>query len=181
MYDPNEKIPIIELMQRMPPEFKKVHAYAKDNLNIDLTTLVMPVIRNINGQLDKKHYNFNYENLTAEIFQSVSSDVVVAIYINRLLYESIKKSMKEDKNYFKSNTLTNIYITIGNEQLKVNVKSFINKRESQKQDILKSLRVQTPYGIGYISLIEDDNKDGYKICLGNDEAGKPIIRKFETV
>lgn len=106
-------------------------------------------------------------------------DIAVGIYLNRLLYETIKKALLSDKNYINDNYIASVLVSIAGQKQKVKVKGFINNRDHFSADINKSLRVKTAFGIGYISLLNDDEKDGYKICLGNDKNGKVIIKKFE--
>lgn len=118
--------------------------------------------------------------MLVKINENVESDIAVALYVDRVVYESIEKAMKNDKNYFRNNFLTNIMANICGTNIKLKVKSFVNENEKTTSDIEKSLRIQTAYGIGYISLLADSEKDAYKVCIGYD-GDKPIIRAIDTV
>lgn len=168
----------IKLMRKMKPEFKQVYSYAQ-YLNLELSSLIHLVVVSSDNYKNIENYDFDYDNFTLNLKSIGPNDVAVAVYVNRLLYDSIKEAMLTDNSYFNSGYLTSIYANASGLSRKVMVKSFKNKDEWWKSDPNMSLRVNTAYGIGYISLLDDDNKDGYKICIGNDTDGNPIIKKFE--
>ena len=117
----------------------------------------------------------------------IQYDIYVMLYVNRLGYEAIKKAILEDKFYFNSNLLTYIYgktvSSSGVEKpVKLVVKSFANSKEMQSSDNNFALRVNTAYGIGYVGLkdIKNNNKNAYRVCVGIDDKGKPIVKEIET-
>ena len=52
----------------------------------------------------------------------------------------------------------------------------------QSSDNNFALRVNTAYGIGYVGLkdIKNNNKNAYRVCVGIDDKGKPIVKEIET-
>lgn len=173
-----DTIPDIKLMRKMKPEFKTVYSYAQ-YLNLDLSSLVHIIVVSSDNYQNIENYDLDYDSFTLSLNVIGSADVAVAVYVNRLLYDSIKEAMLTDKNYFNSGYLTSIYANVAGSHKKIMVRSFKNKDEWWKSDPDMSLRINTAYGVGYISLLPDNNKDGYKVCVGVDDNGEPVIRKFE--
>lgn len=178
-YNLNEPIPKIYLMGALPEEFKKIHSYGKNILHLDLSSLVYIYINSVNGKISEDDYYLNYDEMSIEISNGITNDVSIAIYLNRLLYETIKKAMQDDKNFIDSNYLTTVIANISGETKNIIVKSFKNSNELNNSNLETLLRINTIYGIGYISLLQDDSKDGYKICIGFDKDNKPIVKKLE--
>lgn len=171
----------IQIIPRMSEQFKKVYSYGINILNIPGDQICQVFVFTADGKQDEgKAYNVDYESLLVKINENIESDIAVALYVDRVVYESIEEAMKNDKNYFRNNFLTNIMANICGTNIKLKVKSFVNENEKTTSDIEKSLRVQTAYGIGYISLLADSEKDAYKVCIGYD-GDNPIIRAIDTV
>ena len=182
IYTMNEEIPTLYLMKEMKDEFKLVHSYAKDFLNVDLSTLIHVDVYSSIGRISKDYYSVDLDTLSVKFSKAIKDDIAVAVYLNRLAFESFKKAMITDRNYFNSNHLTNIIANIAGDDVNIVVKSFKNKDEESSIRIATSLRINTVYGVGYISLLDDDNtNDAYKICVGVSDTGEPIIKQFETV
>jgi len=179
MYNINDKTFNINLMDVMKPELRDVHRYAKCKLKIDMSQLFHIKIFSNDGFLNNMDFNTDYDTMTIKI-DNYNSDIIVMLYMNRLLYETIITAMATDKNFFTSKFLTMMLVKIGQDALNVQVNRFVNDRELQSSDILKSLRIQTQYGPGYIQLLDDADKDAYKICLGYNADGTPIIKRLKT-
>lgn len=164
-------------------EFTKVLSYMYEN-NIDVSSLVYIDIRYKSGSLPNSYYQVDPKSLKITFSKNVDSDIKVILYVNKLLYKSLLKAMKDDKNYFNNNYLTSVFAKIAGENVKLIVKSFPSNSDFSISDINKSLRVSTPYGIGYISLLEETEKniekDNYKVCVGHNSDGTPIIKILET-
>lgn len=175
----NETIPTIKYMDKMIPEFHKIHMYCI-NENLDLSSLIHAFVYSTKGELSQADYTFDYNTMELTLNKSLDTDFAVSIYINRLMYESIKKAIKNNKRYWGKNVMGTIYGKIGQTPVYILVKSFSSDEEMYKVNNNNILRIVTPYGIGYVSLLPDDLKDGYKICLGNDSNGKPIIKKLDV-
>ena len=179
-YTLNTPFKNVELMNKMKDEFKKVHAYALNKLHVDLTSLIYPLVVSRDGVVPLDDFSFEYESLVFSFSSTLDSDISISLYVNRLLYESIKIAMQNDSDYFNSNYLTSIIANIADENVRVMVKSFTNDRAMYSASNESALRVKTPYGIGYISLLDDSNTmDAYKICIGYDSDDNPIIKQFE--
>lgn len=177
------------LLPRMNPITKKVHQYAVDK-GIDLMSLFHIDVFNRDGKVDPKNKTviIDYDKFYISIYDKNDTNIVVAVYVNRLLFESIQKSIETDNFYFNSNILTSILTNIGGVSMENIVKSFSNNREIYSDDLDKSLRVHTIYGTGYISLLNEqipldelysNVEDSYKICVGYQEDGNPIIKRLE--
>lgn len=182
-YSLNSPIPVINIIDKLPQQVLQVYMYAVNNINLDVSSLLnIYLYSTLTGPLDKNLYKFDINNISKGISvdSSVQEDIGLAIYINRVLYETIVKAMKTKKNYFGSNRLSTIQLNIGENYIDAVVKSFENISDKYSSDIEKSLRIQTAGGIGYISLKpERKNKhNAYKICIGYD-GDNPIIREFE--
>lgn len=181
MHELNKPIGDIELMPRMKKDLKRVLAYASEN-EIDLSALVHAVLccRDINvgksGKLTEKEFSFDIENMVLHVDEDIDSDISVNIYLNRLLYESLLKAMENDEYFFSNSYITSMLARINGKDVKLVVREFKNERDMASMD--KPLRLMTPYGIGYVGLLEDSNEDSYKICVGYKD-NEPIIKRLE--
>lgn len=178
-YNLQNAFPTIELMERLNENIQKVSAYGYSNLQLNLSQLFSIKVFNYNGEISKDEFEIDYETLTVHFTSQQETDIAVAVYMNRLLYESINKAMNDDVNYFNKNILTKMLLKIRGINKKAFVKSFTSKTQYRNSDPSKALRIKTPYGIGYISLVANNKTDGYRICVGYDKNNKPIIRKIE--
>ena len=182
-YDIEKDIPEVMLLKRLNPELKKIFSYATETLNIDPTSLFYIKVIRSGGSDDGSVAEINYNTLSVKLKKNglKDSDVKICVYINRLLYESVKIAMEKDVDFFNSNQLTTIIANIAGKSVNLVVNSFVNDRELRSSDIEKSLRVETSYGTGYIALLPDDNEnDAYKVCIGYDDNGEAIIRQIKT-
>ena len=171
------------LLKRLNPELKKIFSYATETLNIDPTSLFYIKVIRSGGSDDGSVVEINYNTLSVKLKKNglKDTDVKICVYINRLLYESVKIAMEKDVDFFNSNQLTTIIANIAGKSVNLVVNSFVNDRELRSSDIEKSLRVETSYGTGYIALLPDDNEnDAYKVCIGYDDNGEAIIRQIKT-
>lgn len=184
----------VYLFQKMNPITKKVHKYAIDN-GIDITSLFHIQAHNANGPISPVSNNIliDYDEFHVTFYDKTESNIVVVVYVNRLLFESILENIKNDRFYFNSGNLTTILSNIDGYSMEHVVKAFENSREMNSTDLNKSLRVHTIYGTGYVSLLDDfkeivdketgeisyrNFEDSYKICVGI-ENGEPIIKRLE--
>lgn len=182
-YDIEKDIPEVMLLKRLSPELKKIFSYATETLNIDPTSLFYIKVIRSGGSDDGSVVEINYNTLSVKLKKNglKDTDVKICVYINRLLYESVKIAMEKDVDFFNSNCLTTIIANIAGKSVNLVVNSFVNDRELRSSDIEKSLRVETSYGTGYIALLPDDNEnDAYKVCIGYDNNGEAIIRQIKT-
>lgn len=184
---------------KLSKELSKITVYAEDH-DIDLSSIFHVEVISNSGTL--KHntldgegnplpddYTVDYKRRSIKIINEEYQqyDIYVMLYVNRLGYEAIKKAILEDKFYFNSNLLTYIYgktvSSSGVEKpVKLVIKSFANSKEMQSSDNNFALRVNTAYGIGYVGLkdIKNNNKNAYRVCVGIDDKGKPIVKEIET-
>jgi len=137
------------------------------------------------------NHNTDISGFSVNVSSDIDSDIVVAVFLNRLLFESVKIAKEKDVNYFNSNYLTSLIGKINDDSVKIIVKSFINQDNQITTDNSKSLRINTAYGIGYISLLNEVTDptspryktDYYKVCVGfttNDDGTlTPIIKRLE--
>lgn len=179
LFDTSRKVPKLFLLEELPEEYQRIHSYAVNKLNLDTTSLSTARIYSRGGRMSASQYTFDNDSMTLELQDNLMDDFAVSVYVNRLLYESIRKSILTNKDFFNNGYMTNMMVNIAGETVNAVVKKFEDKRVLNSSDIDKSLRIKTPYGVGYISLLEDTDSDGYKICVGHSEDGTPIIRKFE--
>ncbi len=174
-YSINKPIPKISLMDFMSREFKEVHEYAVNGMvkPINLSQLIYIYVSNKDGELNSLYYRLDLEKMTIDISKNIQTDISVAVYINRSLFETLKISRSKDKFYLNDGALTSMFINDG-----TNNKICIYYLDD-KYDMNNCLRIQTVYGPGYITLKNNSKTDGYKICTGFKN-GNPIIKKFNT-
>lgn len=189
----NKQFTDIKILYDNDSDFSKIMRYATEQNNIDISSLVHIKLFTNQGEVPISEYSIDYKNMKVYDFSDNinQSDIAVALYVNRLAYESLKKAYESDSFYFNSNFLTTIFAKTvrkdeyGNEiedPVKLVLRSFVNEKELSTTNINKSLRVNTSYGIGYVGLsdkIDDENENAYKICLGYDSNNQPIIKKLE--
>jgi len=174
----------IYLLPKLSADLKKAHAYAVDK-GLDISSLFSIDVITKDGKLPYSAYTVDEDTLILRIESNIQSDFVPAVYVNRLMLETINEAIKQDMFYFNSNYLTSIIANIDDNTVfkdRITVRSFANEREKRDITINKSLRVQTAYGVGYIQLedsSEDDDLDSYRICIGFDKDNNPIIKRLE--
>jgi hypothetical protein len=181
-YDISTIMSVVDLTDYMKEDLKQIHAYMLSK-NMLISDLMRVTMFNRGGELTQDDVVIDYDNLLVTIKLQSAQDVSLSIYVNRLLFEAIKKAMASDEFFFNRNALSTIKVKLGDKVLRVPVYSFENEREMYSTEISKMLRVNTIYGVGYIGLEPDnpDNEsDAYKICLGYD-GEQPIIRRLKTI
>lgn len=177
LFSLSKNISTLYILEELPEEYRAVHSYAVNKLNLDTSALINVKLYTRNGKLSPVYYNFDSENLTLDIIEGLNTDFAVSVYVNRVLYETVKKSMQTDTDFFSNGFLTNMYANIAGTNVLIPVKKFPDKISLNSSSIDKSLRIKTAYGIGYVGLDEKTDIDGYKICVGF-ENNKPIIRRL---
>ncbi len=180
-YDLATAASVVDLTDYMKDDLKQIHAYMVSK-NLIITDLMRVQLFNRSGALPSTEAIIDYDDLLVTMQLSSAQDISMAIYVNRLLFEAIKRAMENDEFFFNRNALATILIKIGEEQLRVPVYSFENERDMYSTELNKILRVNTIYGIGYVGL-EDDSDDGvdaYKICVGT-AGGAPVIKRLKTL
>lgn len=183
-YDLGSGVKKINLIDKFPDQLKKVYSYGLYRMNLDMSSLIhLDIFSAVSGShIDSLNFRYDVNNISDGIeILNLDEDVVYGIYVNRVLYETIVEAMKTDKNYFNNNHLATMEVNIFERPVDIVIKSFENFNDLYSSDINKSLRIETALGTGYISLLEDSEKDAYKICLGFDSNNKPIIKKLETI
>ena len=135
--------------------------------------------------------------LTIHNIDSDGQDFSASIHLDRTLFESILKAIELDRFFFNDSALAtfriNHYIEEAGEltqqEFKVPVYSFTSEKDlySKASQIsgywrLNTFRVYTPYGIGFVGLVEegDPRASEYKICVGYNN-NEPIIRCLEKI
>lgn len=174
----------ISLVDKIPEEIKRIYLYGLYKFNLDMSSLLKIYLYNSEGEILKDNdiiFDVNDIGSGITINKTFDEDIGLAIYVNRTLFETLKEAIKTDKNYFNTGVLTTMTIKIGSRPIDAVIRSFENKQEEFSSDINKSLRVRTAIGNGYISLLDDSEKNSYKICVGMDENNNPIIKRFEMI
>ena len=169
----------------MSQELKKVHAYCIDN-NIDVTKLMNIIVRTKSGNTEMVG-TVDYETLDVTFSEPVDSDIVFDVFVNRAMFDSVATDMVNDTFYSQSDSMTRMNIIIYDSTTEslieqpVRVYYFKNEDDMTSTEINKSLRVYTPYGVGYVGLVQegDSSASNLKICLGTNKYGNYIIRCFE--
>ena len=176
---------------------KKVHAYCLDT-NVNPDKLFYIIARSASGNTEYVG-KVDYETFDVEFFDGknkiyVDSDIVLDIFVNRALLDSLANEMSTHPFYSKKTAMCYMDITVAEPYIdqynmtsykgvikKLRVYLFENDAEMETTDINKSVRVMTPYGIGYIGLVGEGDKlaSDVKICLGKNKYGNDIIRCFE--
>jgi hypothetical protein len=180
-YDLSTSASVIDLTDYMKDDLKLIHAYMISK-NLEITDLMRVKLFNRSGELTSQEAVVDYEELLVTMQLASAQDISLTIYVNRLMFEAIKKAMENDEFFFSQNALATVMVKIGEESLMVPVYSFENTRDMYSTEMNKILRVNTIYGIGYIGLEDDsgDDDDAYKICVGT-AGGAPVIKRLVTL
>lgn len=171
---------------KLKDEFTKVLDYAISS-NIDLSALIHIRVFSNQGEISNALFSFDYSTLGVTLLNEsyVQSDIGIAMYINRLAYESLLKAVSESKFYFNSNFLTTVKSKViednSEKNVDIAVHSFASSRERLSSDDAMCFRINTAYGIGYIGLSDPDDSEenSYRICIGFDSDNNAIIKQFE--
>jgi hypothetical protein len=181
-YDISTVMSVIDLTDYIRDDLKRMHSYMLDK-NMIVSDLIRVTMFNRSGELTNTDVIVNYEDLLATIQLADAQDLSLSIYVNRLVYEALKKAMDSDEFFFNKNTLATVKIKTSDGLLRVPVYSFETIRDYNSTELTKMLRVNTIYGIGYIGVKIDDPTDltdAYKICVGYNEE-QPIILRLITI
>lgn len=181
-YDVSTVMSVIDLTDYMRSDLQQVHAYMVSK-NMVVSDLMRITMFNRNGQLTNTDINIDYDDLLVTINLNSAQDLSLSIYVNRLLFEAVKKAMESDEFFFNSRILATIKVKTTDGVFRVPVYSFENAREYYSTELLKMVRVNTIYGIGYLAVTADDPTDltdSYKICVGYNEE-QPIILRLITI
>jgi len=171
----------INFLKNMKSDFLDIFAYAEEKLSKEqISQLVKIKLFSNEGEASSDIFSVG-KHLVITIKKNILSDFVIDAFVNRSLFESLKKAKESDTLFINSGFLTSLLIrTDENSNLeKVIVKRFSGNKEFFESDSNKMFRIQTNYGIGYISLDYDGrkkNSDLYRICVGYDNNDQPIIK-----
>jgi hypothetical protein len=180
-YDLSTSASVIDLTDYMKSDLQQIHAYMVSK-NLEVTDLMRVQLFNRSGVLSQQDAVVDYDNLLATMQLSSAQDISLTIYVNRLLFEAVKRAMANDEFFFNQNALATIRIKTADGYLRVPVYSFENARDMYSTELNKILRVNTIYGVGYIALEDDseDGKDAYKVCVGYSGT-TPVIKRLVTL
>lgn len=195
-YDINRDIDTLNIGQYLKKDIKRVHAYMIDK-NLDVRDLINIKLYNRIGELT--NVEIDYDTLTISLNESIDGqDISMAIYADRVLFESLLKAIANDEFFFANNALAtlwlNDYLGVANvdeiEDVKVAVYSFPKEKDYYGKAVMINgewrstvLRVFTAYGVGFVGLVEanDPRATNYKIVIGIDKDNEPIIRALEKI
>lgn len=203
-FDVNNPVGRINLWDYLRSDLARVHAYMVSK-NFDLHDLMNIKLQNKSGLIGPTIANIDYDTLQIEFLQAMDEDFSLTVYVNRALFESIKKAIEHDIFFFSDRALavfrisyyedTNLdgEIGIGDElkEFKVPVYSFASEKDMYASAVsvngetrLTILRINTAYGIGFIGLVEvdDPRASEYKVCIGYEADGiTPLIMALEKI
>jgi len=172
--------PIVKIFDLIDdPELKRVHSYAVEH-NIDLEGLFHFEGYKVAYSQEDTTFTIDYENFQINIENAEFSEVLIRFYVNRAAYDALQHAMDTDTYYFNKNVLCFIDVIIWNNVLnenvikKVQVNFFKNLLEMYDENPLKSLKICTKYGYGYLNIkpyVEDEEKetDIMLVCLGYEK------------
>lgn len=184
-FGPNDNITHLNLSYLLSPELLKVHSYAVDNNYV--TGQLFYIVSRSQIENNTCLGLVDYDKLTVDFDAPVETDIVLDIFINRAMYETLLTIMNRHNFYSKDNALGSLsigYIDDNNKLQKDLVRVYkLNEEDFDNKILEKSLRVLTPYGIGYVGLVMEGEPSAsdYKICLGKDKYNNNIIRCLELV
>lgn len=167
-------------------ELKKVHAYMLEN-QLDVTKLMKIIVRSSSNG-DGVVGDVDYKTLNVTFPKKIDSDIVLDVFVNRLMFDAVSTDMANDVFFSNEYALTPIEVTAPDPddetktiKQKIRVYKFASEEEMKSDDIDKMLRIKTLYGIGYVGLVPEGNKNAsdYKICVGYNIYNNPIIRCLE--
>ena len=175
------------MTSEMKNELKKMHAYLLKN-GMDPMQLFKIFVRgssegtDISGEIDYRTMDVTFES-------PIDSDIVLDVFINRAVYDKLQEMMAKDVFFSNDYAVGTLIVQSYDEELDeivdeyVRIYGFKDEAEMSSNDILKSLRVNTLYGVGYVGLVQEGNPNAsnFKICLGQDKYGNDIIRCLEKV
>ncbi len=139
--------------------------------------------------LSYEGYGSDIDNLVRIVFANdytTGYDIAISIYINNIVMNAITKARKTDGFFSQGNALTKISVTYqdNNDTVMVPVYRFGSANDYYSKDVMKSLRIMTRFGIGYVGLEDcSDNETGiyYRVCIGVDKNKSPIIKQLQIL
>ena len=173
------------MTEEMKSELKKMHAYLIDN-GMDPKQLLKVFVRG-QSQGEDMLGEIDYKTMNVTFTSPVDSDIVLDVFVNRAVYDRLQEMMGKDI-FFSNQFAIGVLIVQATdpetgivEDEKIRVYAFKDETEMESNDIMKSLRVNTLYGVGYVGLVQEGNPNAsnFKICLGVDKYGNEIIRCLE--
>lgn len=185
----------LNLTPMLPKKFLKVHAFynsygnyvgGEKPVQLDLTELLQVNIYSDHSLYDQNDIEIDLETLTINFKKPIDSEFAVAIYVNRLAMELAEKEMRTNTFFLKDNAL--MFVRVGAEledgtveEKHVKIYHFLHENELNSQDVTKSLRIMTQYGIGYFGLVPEGHPNAslFKVYLGDDKYGNKIIKCLE--
>jgi len=172
-------------MGAMTRVLKRMHAYCLDN-NININRLMNIIVRS-SSEGDELLGKVDYKTLDVTFDSPIDSDIVFDVFVNRAMFDNLAIDMLNDTFYATPTAMSKMTIQIYDSQAQtlseqdVRVYYLTPDESWETTEIEKSLRVKTPYGIGYIGLVPENHvrASNLKICLGKNTYGNDIIRCFE--
>ena len=168
----NSKSFHLNLKEMLKDQLLNTHAYMLAK-HLEPTSLLYFRVFDVNGE--RTDCSIDYNRLELDL-QGIDSDVVVIGYADRAVYEAIETARETDKEYFNDNFLWSLRLKVPSAEGKLVdkyavVKRFVDENEEYSTDVNKCLRVATPYGIGYVYLVHEDDPQAsnVKICVGEDK------------
>ena len=168
----NSKSFHLNLKEMLKDQLLNTHAYMIAK-HLEPTSLLYFRVFDVNGE--RTDCSIDYNRLELDL-EGIDSDVVVIGYADRAVYEAIETARETDKEYFNDNFLWSLRLKVPSAEGKLVdkyavVKRFVDENEEYSTDVNKCLRVSTPYGIGYVYLVHEDDPQAsnVKICVGEDK------------
>ena len=168
----NSKSFHLNLKEMLKDQLLNTHAYMIAK-HLEPTSLLYFRVFDVNGE--RTDCSIDYNRLELDL-EGIDSDVVVIGYADRAVYEAIETARETDKEYFNDNFLWSLRLKVPSAEGKLVdkyavVKRFVDENEEYSTDVNKCLRVATPYGIGYVYLVHEDDPQAsnVKICVGEDK------------
>ena len=168
----NSKSFHLNLKEMLKDLLLNTHAYMIAK-HLEPTSLLYFRVFDVNGE--RTDCSIDYNKLELDL-EGIDSDVVVIGYADRAVYEAIETARETDKEYFNDNFLWSLCLKVPSAEGKLVdkyavVKRFVDENEEYSTDVNKCLRVATPYGIGYVYLVHEDDPQAsnVKICVGEDK------------
>lgn len=182
-YDASKTVTELDLSEILKPALLKVHSFALSQ-NIDISELLYAEIYTRSESSNAA--SIDYDTLIATFPSALDSDFVINVWLNRNMFDLLSAAMKSDSFFSAKNAKATIDVKYVDDSgsvasKAVRVYSFKSEDEMYSPSLMKSLRVRTVYGIGYIGLVYegDPNASPFKVCIGYDRYSNPIIRCFE--
>lgn len=168
----NSKSFHLNLKEMLKDLLLNTHAYMIAK-HLEPSSLLYFRVFDVNGE--RTDCSIDYNKLELDL-EGIDSDVVVIGYADRAVYEAIETARETDKEYFNDNFLWGLPLKVPSAEGKLVdkyavVKRFVDENEEYSTDVNKCLRVATPYGIGYVYLVHEDDPQAsnVKICVGEDK------------